>query len=200
MTQHNVLIIDKDSQALFAVSRILEKTGFNVTMAISGISGMEFIKSSSFSLILSEVFLDDADGLSILEAARNATPDTMVVFQTAANDPVLREKAFRLGADDYLFKPYQSEELLFRVKKCIENREIRRRLKRRNSYVIGCCVCKKFRIDGDGTGRSKWVEIEDFMNTEMNIPLSSTYCPECARSVQEELMIHIDRLKASKTG
>lgn len=200
MTRHSVLIIDNDPGSLFESSRILEKNNYNVTMALNGTSGMEFLKDTSFSLVLSEFSLDDVAGLSILEAARNTSPETMVIFQTAAVDSSFKEKAFRLGANDYLFKPYQSEELLFRVKKSIENHELKQRLRLQSCFVTGCCVCKKIRFDTDGSGKSIWVEVEDFLKAGMNVLLSSTYCPECAQSVQEDLIIQIDSLKASKTG
>ena len=148
MTRHSILIIDNDPQSLFAAGQILEKSNYNVTMALNGSSGMEYIKNSSFSLILSEFSLDGTTGASILEAARGTTPEAMVIFQTAAIDTTFREKAFKLGANDYLFKPYQSEELLFRVKKSIEYHELKQRLRLQSSYVTGCCVCKKIHIDG----------------------------------------------------
>ena len=200
MTRHSVLIIDNDPQTLFAASRILEKSKYNVTMALNGSSGMEFIRNSSFSLILSEFSLDDTTWSSILEAARNTTPETMVIFQTTAIDPEFKEETFKLGAHDYLFKPYQSEELLFRVKKSIENNELKQKLKLRRSFVTGCCVCKKIRFDDNLPEGGGWMDVEDFLKTEMNVLLSSTYCPECAQNVQEDLMVQIDRLKASKAG
>ncbi len=200
MTKHSVLIIDNDPQVLFTASQVLEKSNYSVTMALNGGSGMEYMKSTSFSLVLSELTLDGTSGASILEAARSTTPETMVIFQTAAIDPEFKEKAFKLGANDYLFKPYQSEELLFRVRKSIECHELKQRLRLQSSYITGCCVCKKIRIDRNGSGKSEWIEVEEFLKAEMNILLSSTYCPECAQSVQEDLMIQIGRMKALKVG
>ena len=199
MMRHNVLIIDHDSQALFTAGWILEKNKYNVTMALNGSSGMEYLKNASFSLILTELSLEDINGLSILEAARNTTPETTVIFQTTAIDPAFKEKTFKLGANDYLFKPYQSEELLFRVKKSIESCQLKQKLRLQSSFVTGCCACKKIRFDDNkGSEGSTWLEIEDFLKAEMNILLSSTYCPECAQSVQEDLMVQIDRMKASR--
>ena len=200
MTRHSVLIIDSDPQVLFTASQALEKCNYSVTIALNGSSGLEYMKNNTFSLILSELSLDGTTGASILEAARSTTPEAMVIFQTSAIDSEFREKAFKLGANDYLFKPYQSEELLFRVKKSIECHELKQKLKLQSSYITGCCVCKKIRIDSNGSGKSEWIEVEDFLRSEMNILLSSTYCPKCAQSVQEDLMIQIDRMKASKAG
>jgi hypothetical protein len=59
-----------------------------------------------------------------------------------------------------------------------------------------CCVCKKVRTDDYGSAKDKWREVEDFLKEEMDILLSSTYCPKCAQTVQEDLQVHIDRLKA----
>lgn len=199
MAKHNVLIIDNDSQALFSAGRTLE-IKYNVTMALNGSSGMDFMERSSFSLILTELSLGDATGLSILEAARNTTPETMVIFQAEAINPEFKKKAFKLGADDYLFKPYQSEELLFRVEKSIENHEFKQKIRFQSNFVTGCCACKKIRSNGNGSEKNTWMEVEEFIKAEMNILLSSTYCPECAQNVQEDLMVQVERLKASKVG
>ena len=198
MTEHSVLIIDNDPQSLFNTGRILEKKKYKVTMALNGSSGIEYIMNSEFSLILSEFYLDDTTGSSILETAQNTTPDVVVMFQTTAIDSAFKEKAFRLGADDFLFKPYPSEELLFRVKKNIEYYELKQKLSLQPNYITGCCVCKKIRTNGIRSSKSRWIEIEDYLKTEMNISLSSTYCPECTQSVQEDLLVQIDRLKASR--
>ena len=52
----------------------------------------------------------------------------------------------------------------------------------------------------NGSGKSEWIEVEDFLKVEMNILLSSTYCPECAQNIQEDLMTQINRIKTSKVG
>ena len=200
MATHSVLIIDNDSRELFTTSQILEKNRYQVTLALSGDSGIEFIRKRSFSVILSEFSLVDTPGLTILETARNTAPETMVIFQTEAIHPAFKENAFKLGADDYLFKPYQAEELLFKIKKNIEYYDLKQKVGLQRNFVAGCCVCKKIRFDDNGPDKGRWMEVEDFLKEEMNVLLSSTYCPKCAQIVQEDLMVQLDRLKAPKVG
>ena len=62
--------------------------------------------------------------------------------------------------------------------------------------ISNCCVFKKIRIDDKGPDKDGWMEVENFLKKEMGILLSSTYCPKCAQTVQEDLAVQIDRLKA----
>lgn len=200
MPKYNILVIDKDPKALFTTSRILENNRFNVTLALNGTSAIDAISDTDFAIILTEFSLQDTKGLAILEATRKVNPDTMLIFQTASIDPAFREETFKLGADDYLFKPYESEELLFRVQKNLERYELKQKLKLQGRLVAGCCVCKKIRFDEKGPASDGWVEIEDFLKEKMNVLLSSTYCPECAQTIQEDLLAQMDRLKAAKVS
>jgi DNA-binding response OmpR family regulator len=198
MEKHSVLVIDHDPQVLFATSRILEQNRYQVTLALNGVSGMEFIQSSHYSLILSEFALEDVSGLAILEASRSTSPDTRVIFQTAVEGGDFRGEIFKLGADDYLFKPYDSEELLFKVRQHIDHYELRQKIGFQRNFVAGCCVCKRIRVDDKGAG--VWMEVESFLKEKMNILLSSTYCPKCAQSVQDDLMVQLGRIKAQNSG
>ena len=62
--------------------------------------------------------------------------------------------------------------------------------------ISNCCVCKKIRVDDKGSDKDDWMEVENFLKEEIGILLSSTYCPKCAQTVQEDLAVQIDRLKA----
>jgi DNA-binding response OmpR family regulator len=198
MTQHKILVIGSNSRALFATSRILENGRYEVSVASNWGDGIETIKGRGYSLVLMESSLGDAAPRSVLQTIRNENPDAMVVMQSEKHDITSGESMFMLGADDYIFKPYGDEELLFRVRKNIEQYELKQKIKRRKNFYSSCCICKKIRIDDNGPGVDRWREIEDFLKEEMDVLLSSTYCPKCAQTVQEDLLVQIGRIKAFK--
>jgi DNA-binding response OmpR family regulator len=194
MTQHQILIIDNNATALCTAGEILEKNGYQVTLATNSESGTQFIEKGCFSLALVEVAQNDILALSTLKTIRTASPDSMVVFQSDCAESDLKGNMFKTGADDYIFKPYQAEELLFRVKKNIEDYELKQGRKIRKKILCGCCVCKKIRIDDNGPFDDRWMEVEDFLKKELDILLSSTYCPKCAQAAHRDLQVHLGRL------
>ncbi|MBA7669328.1 hypothetical protein ES703_77458 [subsurface metagenome] len=90
--------------------------------------------------------------------------------------------------DDYLVKPYESEELFFRVRKCLNKFELSRKLKFYEKILPVCCMCKKIRDDAHrepGTG--EWLSMEKYLHDKADIDVTSSYCPDCARKVEENL-------------
>jgi DNA-binding response OmpR family regulator len=196
MIPDKILITGRDSRALFTAARILEKGRYRITVASNGGSGIELLNAGSVALVLIDVTPDDPTVPSKLEAVRNASPKTMIVIQATPMDALSMKTMFNSGADDCIVKPYLPEELLFRVSKNIEAFEFKHTIKPRKRFFSNCCVCKKVRVDDYGPTRNKWREVEDFLKEEMDILLSSTYCPKCAQTAQEDLLVQFDRLKA----
>ena len=96
-------------------------------------------------------------------------------------------QALRNQADDYMLKPCESEEIFFRVKRCLEKLELTRKINLYQKILPMCCVCKKIRDDGGkkpGTG--DWISIEKFIHDQAKLDITSSYCPECARRTMEE--------------
>lgn len=196
MTRYNILVIDNDSKALSTACGILEKKRYNVSLATNGISGTEFIHTGSYALVLMEFSLEDMTALPILQTVRSTNPGTMVMLQGRSVDRASMKKMFELGADDCILKPYPAEELLYRVEKNIAAYKLKQKTGFHKKLFTSCCVCKKVRVDDYGSVNSRWKEVEDFLKEETDILLSSTYCPKCAQTAQEDLLAQIERLKA----
>ncbi len=199
MAKTKVLIIDKESPLLIAAGRVLEQQ-YDVTMALSADGGIDALGEQTFSLVICELTLEGAAGLTVLDAVRKNAPGTAFILQTDYTAPSFKSEAFKLGADDYLFKPYTPEELLFRARRSIETADLKQRIGDKKTLLSNCCVCKKIMCDDNGAAAMGWMEVEDFLKERMGVLLSSTYCPKCAQTVQEDLMAQLERLKASKPG
>jgi len=108
-----VLIVE-DEQAIANLIKVsLSDEGYNCTCAFDGKQGADLIESENYDLILLDIMLPEIDGYELLEYVKPL--GTPVIFITAKGTVNERIKGLRLGADDYLVKPFQIGELLARV-------------------------------------------------------------------------------------
>ncbi len=109
-----VLIIDDNRSLVRLAERVLEKDGFNVITAYSGIEGLRKVKEEKPGLIILDIILPELSGFDILRQVRQQT-DVPVIMLTSDNNIDSVKKTMALGADDYLLKPISTVELLTRV-------------------------------------------------------------------------------------
>lgn len=115
MTQESVLVIEDDHHILELLRVCLREEGFRVETAVDGQVGLEKALSESYSLIILDIMLPSRDGWEICEELSRARPNLPVLILTAKGDETDRVLGFRLGADDYLVKPFSPRELVARV-------------------------------------------------------------------------------------
>jgi two-component system, OmpR family, alkaline phosphatase synthesis response regulator PhoP len=123
--QPNILLVEDEQNLHEALKLNLELEGYEVTSAYDGSEALRKIESAYFDLIIMDIMLPDVDGISITENVRvhnNEVPILMLSAKNAASDRIL---GLKKGADDYLTKPFNLEELLLRVAKLItKNKKI----------------------------------------------------------------------------
>ncbi len=117
-----ILAVDDSATIRKLVSTSLEPEGFEVTLAVDGVDGIDKAAQSNPSLIVSDVVMPRMDGWAFVRMlrARPATALTPVIFLTSLDSEQDRMHGFKLGADDYLPKPFHSEELVVRVKSALQ--------------------------------------------------------------------------------
>jgi len=114
------LLLVEDDSALRRMLKInLEQEGWHVTEAADGPAALQAFRSQRLDAAILDVMLPEVDGLSICRTIRLEGNNTPVLFLTAKNTGEDRVEGLRLGADDYLGKPFHLEELLLRLKKLI---------------------------------------------------------------------------------
>jgi two-component system response regulator HydG len=123
-----ILIIDDDTFICEILKKQLTSNGYKVETAFSGKSGMEAIKNSQFDLVLCDFRLPDTDGLELLQKIKAIAQSTIVIIITAYADIRQAVKLMKMGAEDYITKPLQQEEIiaLIRQKLTKENPAIRK--------------------------------------------------------------------------
>ena len=110
-----VLIVEDEVSFSDALSFMLRKEGFEVAVAADGKSGLELFNGQGADLVLLDVMLPKRDGFDVCRVMRQKGVTTPVLMLTARGQVVDRVVGLKLGADDYLTKPFEAAELLARV-------------------------------------------------------------------------------------
>lgn len=139
----SVLIIDDDEGHAQAVADSLERIGCECRIATSGTQGGELIESDAFDVVITDLKMDDVDGLTILRKAKTELPDAEVIVLTGHSSIHSAVTAMQGGAYTYLTKPLDIQELRAAVEKASE----RVRLLRRN-IALNRRLDEKFGFEG----------------------------------------------------
>lgn len=116
----SILLVEDEENLHEALKLNLELEGYEITSAFTGSEALQKIQSEYFDLIILDVMLPDVDGISITETIRVQNNHVPILILSAKNTSSDRVLGLKKGADDYLTKPFNLEELLLRVQKLIE--------------------------------------------------------------------------------
>lgn len=111
----HILAVDDDDRLRDLLKRYLSREGHDVTTAKDAASARKFMTAMAFDLIILDVMMPGEDGLSLLKGMRDQKSQTPVILLTARSLPAERIEGLKLGADDYLPKPFEPEELALRI-------------------------------------------------------------------------------------
>ncbi len=187
MKKYSLLLVDDDPFILEGIGEDLESNGYQVTRASSGESAVELLESNHFDLVITDLVMASTDGIQVLKKTKELNSDIQVIILTGFGDIDSAVEALRSQADDFLLKPCESQEMIFRVKNCLERQELTRKINLYQKILPMCCVCKKIRDDANrqpGTG--EWIAIERFINEQAHLDITSSYCPDCAKKTMDE--------------
>jgi len=116
----NILLVEDEENLHEALKLNLEMEGYEVSSAFNGTEALKKVANEYFDLIVLDIMLPEVDGIAVTESIRvnnNEVPILILSAKNSSNDRVL---GLKKGADDYLTKPFNLEELLLRVEKLIE--------------------------------------------------------------------------------
>ena len=111
----NILIVEDETALAEAVAHILRKAEHNADRVADGQSALDYIRVGTYDLVLLDIMLPKLDGLSVLRQMRSEGVQTPVLMLTARTTVPDKVAGLNAGADDYLTKPFDPEELLARV-------------------------------------------------------------------------------------
>ncbi len=116
----SILLVEDEENLHEALKLNLELEGYEVSSAFDGAAALKAIDNEYFDLIILDVMLPVMDGIQVAETIRIRNNDTPILMLSARNSSADRVMGLKKGADDYLSKPFNLEELLLRVSKLID--------------------------------------------------------------------------------
>nr|WP_214459854.1 response regulator transcription factor [Flavihumibacter fluvii] len=118
--QMSILLVEDEENLHDALKLNLELEGYEVTSAYDGLAAIKAIQNEYFDLIILDIMLPEMDGLTVMETIRIQNNQVPILILSARNSSSDRVLGLKKGADDYLTKPFNLEELLLRVHKLID--------------------------------------------------------------------------------
>jgi DNA-binding NtrC family response regulator len=132
-----ILIVDDEKAILVALRGLFTKEGYEVDTASSGEEAVRKIETGSFHVVVTDLSMEGISGMQVLERARAFDPDLAVVMITAHGSEKAAVQAMKLGATDYLPKPFDNDELRVIVRKATEGARLKRDHRRLLEQVRG---------------------------------------------------------------
>jgi two-component system alkaline phosphatase synthesis response regulator PhoP len=134
----SILLVEDEENLHEALKLNLELEGYDVTSAYDGVAALNAVSAEFFDLIILDVMLPEMDGISVAESVRISNNEVPILILSAKNSSADRVLGLKKGADDYLTKPFNLEELLLRVHKLIDkNKKLLDKSTIGNSYTFG---------------------------------------------------------------
>lgn len=115
MNKKQILLVEDEENLLKTIRLNLELEGYNVTVATNGIEALKEFRKDNFNLVILDVMLPEMNGYDVCEQIRKENTTVPVLFLTAKGSSSDKIQGLKLGADDYLTKPFNLEELLLRI-------------------------------------------------------------------------------------
>jgi two-component system alkaline phosphatase synthesis response regulator PhoP len=134
----SILLVEDEENLHEALRLNLELEGYDVTSAFDGAAALKSLQAEYFDLIILDVMLPEMDGINVTETIRLNNNEVPILILSARNSSADRVLGLKKGADDYLTKPFNLEELLLRVHKLIDkNKKLQDKSSIGNSYTFG---------------------------------------------------------------
>lgn len=150
-TKRSILVIEDEKNMRDILKMLLEGEGYEVSAAKDGAEGLDFLNKDIFDLVITDVRMPKADGFQILRKTQEVSPDALVIMITAFGTTESAVEAMKLGAYDYIHKPFKIDEIRLVVKNALEKLELRGevsilREKIKATYELGNMFYKSARM------------------------------------------------------
>src|SRR4030066_412478 len=119
-----ILVVDDEMIVCESCRRILEEEGYEVEAALSGKEAFEKMKANSFDIVITDLKMPGIDGMEVLKTFRKEYPDSIIIMITGFSTVETAVEAMKLGAFDYIPKPFTPDEVAIVVKKAIEKKNL----------------------------------------------------------------------------
>lgn len=164
-----VLVVDDEPRNLQVVGALLRERGMTVAVSTSAVRTVQMAIDGKPDVILLDVMMPDMDGFEVCSALKSdvrtaGIPVILLTARTGVEDLV---KGFKLGAADYVTKPFRSEELIARVEAHAQLHQLR-------GLLVICSHCRRIRNEQD-----QWEQMEKFVSKRSPAKFSHGLCDDC---------------------
>jgi DNA-binding NtrC family response regulator len=180
MKRKSLLIVDDEQIILDSLARELTSARLEVSTAASGEEAVARINTGLFDLVTTDLLMPGLDGFEVLKAAKQRSLQTIVIILTGNGAMESAIDALRLGADDFLQKPCDTDELLYRISNGFVKQELLRKIALYEDFLPVCSYCRRIRDDRHGGhGEGSWHSLEDYFSKTKGVSVSHGCCPDC---------------------
>ena len=171
-----ILIVDDNPQNIQVIGNIISEEGYDTGVAINGTKTLNFVLKQPPDLILMDIKMPKMNGYQVCEILKKEklTQDIPVIFLTAKTETEDIVKGFDAGGVDYVTKPFNSKELLARIKTHVELKLSRDEIKTLKGLIPICAGCKQIRDD-----KGYWFQVEEYITKNTDAAFTHSICPTC---------------------
>lgn len=185
-----VMLVDDEEAILASLANYLERNEINVTTATCGEDALALFSAQPVDMVVTDLVMPGMSGLNVLKEIKKYNRGTGVFILTGKGSIDLAVQALRLGADDFIQKPFDVEELLLKMENIFARQAALKKIAFYEKILPICMYCKKVRDDnGMERGGGMWLQLEDYMLQHSGTALSHGCCPECYNERVKELLI-----------
>jgi DNA-binding response OmpR family regulator len=176
MKKSLILVVDDKPQNLQFLGKLLSDNEYEVGMAQNGKQALNFVGRNEPDLILLDIMMPDMDGIEVCRQLKAdfSVRHIPVIFLTAKTEPEDIVRGFEAGGVDYVTKPFNSAELLARIKTHIELKTLR-------GLLPMCSKCKKIRDD-----EGFWKRVDSYIEEHSQLTFTHGICPDCLNELYGE--------------
>ena len=124
MNAAKILVVDDERIVCAGCEKILNEAGYRVKTTLSARKALAMLKKESFDIVITDIKMPELSGIELLEIIRNEHPEIMVIVITGYSTVETAVEAMKLGAFDYLPKPFTSDQVTLVIKKAIERKHL----------------------------------------------------------------------------
>ncbi len=119
-----ILVVEDEKSMREVLKILLEGENYEVVTASDGVAGLSFVEKDIFDLVITDMKMPKVDGFEVLKKIKEVSPETIVIMITAFGTTESAVEAMKLGAYDYINKPFNIDEIRLIVKKAIEKKRL----------------------------------------------------------------------------
>ena len=131
----SILLVDDEENVLASISWFLKQNHFEITTAGGGEEAIAHLRKRRFDLVITDLIMARTDGIAVLKAAKSLSPETGVIILTGHGDVGSAVRTLQLGADDYMQKPCDIDELISKAKRSFEKQDLIVKLREQNELL-----------------------------------------------------------------